>query len=275
MFALTVLGSGSAGNCAVVECDGTRVLVDAGFSGKQIRERLATIGRSPDDLDAILLTHEHGDHTAGLPVLCERANIPLYCTRPTADILRDQLKKFGNWHLFNPGDTFPVGNLTVESFSVPHDAADPVGFVLRGGGGVLGFLTDLGHATTLAVQRVRACNAVVLESNYDRDLLQRDTKRPWATKQRIQGRHGHLSNDEAAKVAAAIASPVLHTILLGHLSADCNTPEKALGTMRSALADCAPHIRVEVLAQEQVSPRFEIAPAAAGQVWGERVASDK
>jgi len=189
----TILGSGSRGNCAYLETGEVRLLIDAGFSGRQIRQRLAAIGRSPESLTAILITHEHSDHIQGLVGL-EKLRLPIYCNRDTRDAIQDQTKLRLESRLFETGKSFEIGDVAVESFSIPHDAQDPVGFLIRTATANIGFLTDLGHATTLVLNRVKPAHALVLEANYDVKLLQEDTRRPWSLKQRISGRHGHLSN---------------------------------------------------------------------------------
>src|SRR4051794_9642482 len=128
---VTILGSGSAGNCAYVETDQTRLLIDAGFSFRQIRQRLATIGRSPENLNGILVTHEHSDHVQGLAVMCEHLRIPIYCNRPTQDAIEYQSKKRFDCRLFTTGASFELGDIMVETFMIPHDAQDPVGYLLR------------------------------------------------------------------------------------------------------------------------------------------------
>ncbi len=247
----TILGSGSSGNCAYLETPGARILIDAGFSGRQIRQRLASIGRSPETLTAILVTHEHIDHIQGLGVIASKLDVPVYCNRLTREAAEGILECRLKASIFQTGASFEVGDVTVDTFSVPHDAYDPVGFLLRTPAGDLGFLTDLGHATKLVQERVRAAQLLVLEANHDVKLLQEDTKRPWATKQRILSRHGHLSNDAAATVAADLASERLRRIYLGHLSRDCNRPELARKTVASRLAEIgANHIEVENTSQE-------------------------
>ena len=131
---------------------------------------------------------------------------------------------FTNWRLFESGATVELGDLKINSFSVPHDAYDPVGFMFYHALGNIGFLTDLGYATKLVIERVRQARALVLEANHDLKLLQEDTKRPWSVKQRILSRHGHLSNDAAAEVAAEVVTDLMEDLYLGHLSADCNSP---------------------------------------------------
>jgi phosphoribosyl 1,2-cyclic phosphodiesterase len=248
---LTILGSGSAGNCTYLEAGETRLLIDAGFSGRQIRQRLAGIGRAVEALTGILITHEHSDHTQGLTVLAAKLGIPVYCNRMTKEAIEYQLKIQISARLFTTGDSFEVGGVGVDSFSVPHDAQDPVGFLLRTENGNLGFLTDLGHATKLVLERVRPANVLVLEANHDLKLLQEDTRRPWALKQRILSRHGHLSNDAAADAVEQLAGAHLHQLYLGHLSRDCNRPELALKAVNSRLLKIgATHIKVEAARQD-------------------------
>lgn len=233
----TILGSGSGGNCAYLETPGARLLIDAGFSGRQIRQRLATLGRVPETLTGILLTHEHGDHIQGLGVLSGKVDAPVYCNRLTREATEAALGCRLKAALFQTGGTFEVGDVTVETLPVPHDAQDPVGFLLHTPAGTVGFLTDLGHATKLIVERMRVAEVLVLEANYDLKLLQADTRRPWSTKQRILSRHGHLSNDAAGDVAAALAVGKLRRLYLGHLSRDCNRPELAREAVGRRLAE--------------------------------------
>ena len=248
----TILGSGSGGNCAYLETPGARLLIDAGFSGKQIRERLSGIGRSPETLTGILVTHEHGDHIQGLGVLTKKLDVPVYCNRLTREAAESALGCRLKASIFQTGAVFEIGDVTVETFSVPHDAQDPVGFLFRSSFGNVGFLTDLGHATKLVIERVRPAHALLLEANHDMKLLQEDTKRPWSTKQRILSRHGHLSNDAAADVAVQVASSSLSRIYLGHLSRDCNRPELAYRVVAEKLRVLgATHIRLENTCQER------------------------
>jgi phosphoribosyl 1,2-cyclic phosphodiesterase len=253
---VTVLGSGSAGNCTLIETEATAVLVDAGLSSRQITQRLALIGRNLDQLDAILLTHEHSDHTRGLHVLCKEHPFPVYANRLTAEAFTTDPECNGrrkiSWRLFSTGAHFEIGDLVVETFSVPHDAYDPVGFTIHHGTVAVGILTDLGHATKLVVERVRAVDALVLEANHDIKLLQEDTARPWALKQRIMSRHGHLSNDAAATLAGEVASDRLRHVFLAHLSRDCNRPDLAQQVVSRKLRQVgANHVAVAVSSQDK------------------------
>lgn len=251
----TILGSGSGGNCAFLETDETRVLIDAGFSARQIRQRLASLERSPETLHGILITHEHADHIQGLAVLCAKLQIPIYCNRLTKDAIEVALGCRLPCRLFATGDAFELGEIGVETFAVPHDAQDPVGFLLRTPAGNIGFLTDLGHATKLVIERVRSANVLVLETNHDLKLLQEDTRRPWSVKQRILSRHGHLSNDAAADLSQEIVSADLRQLYLGHLSRDCNRPELARQAVGGRLAEIgATHVQIQSTSQEAPSP---------------------
>jgi phosphoribosyl 1,2-cyclic phosphodiesterase len=268
----TILGSGSSGNCAYVETENARVLIDAGFTPRQIRQRLASIGRAPESLSAILITHEHADHVSGLFGLAEKLQIPIFCNRDTQDAIVWALKERWNgrcdplfdgpektaadflarlqWRLFQTGDRFELGDLLVETFPIPHDAQDPVGFLLRTGAGNFGFVTDLGHMTKLVAERVRPANVLVLESNHDVKMLQA-SRRSWSLKQRILGRHGHLSNEDAADAVAQIMSDGLKHLYLAHLSRECNRPELAMRVMTGRLEQIgATHVHLQYAAQD-------------------------
>jgi phosphoribosyl 1,2-cyclic phosphodiesterase len=256
---LTILGSGSGGNCAYLETPQTRVLIDAGFSLRQIRKRLASIGRTPENLTAILVTHEHSDHVQGLAQLSEKLRIPIYCNRPTQEALEYQLQTRLECRLFATGSSFDLNDVAVETFSIPHDAQDPVGFLLRTAEGNVGFLTDLGHATKLALERVRCANVLILESNHDVKLLQECPHRPWSLKQRILSRHGHLSNEAAADAAEQIMSSGLRQLFLGHLSSECNRPQLAYDVMNQRLQKIgAHHVHLELTFQSIPCPTLTL-----------------
>ena len=247
---LTILGSGSAGNCAHLEAGETRLLIDAGLSGRQIRQRLLTIGRAPEGLTGILITHDHSDHIQGLTGLAAKLQIPVYCNRLTREAIVGTLKVKCDFRLFETGASFGLGDTLVDTFSIPHDAQDPVGFLVRTAAGNFGFLTDLGHATKLVLQRVRPANVLVLESNHDVEMLQNDPRRPWSLKQRILSRHGHLSNEAAADALQEIVSAELRHLYLAHLSRDCNRPEIAHRVMSERVTKIgATHLCVELAQQ--------------------------
>jgi phosphoribosyl 1,2-cyclic phosphodiesterase len=264
VFSLTVLGSGSAGNCSLIATSQCKLLVDAGFSARQIGQRLELAGVPPDSLDGILVTHEHSDHVAGLEIFCRRFCIPIYANPLTAETLRrGSLADFSNWNLFATGAAFSVKDIEIQSFYVPHDAVDPTAFVFTADEGSIGFLTDLGYAPKLALERIRQVDALVVETNHDERMLQEDTRRPWSVKQRILSRHGHLSNEAAARLVASIAGHRLRRVVLGHLSRDCNRAELALGTMQRFGVQ-----GIELFCAEQntISPTFFVSRPAQSTV---------
>lgn len=256
----TILGSGSSGNAAYLEAGNTRLLVDCGFSARQIKQRLATIERIPDRLDGILITHEHTDHVAGLKNLAGKLDIPVYCNRHTSEEISRIHKTSFDFRLFETGKSFEVGDVGVDTFSVPHDAIDPVGFLLHTPKGRIGVLTDLGHGTRLVANRVRSANVLMLETNHDVDLLRDCPHRPWHLKQRIMGRHGHLSNEGAAEFAETFLHADLHHIFCVHLSGECNTPELATGDIDAMLQrNGATHTQVTITNQTIPSPTLQFA----------------
>lgn len=273
----TILGSGSSGNCAYLETAEARILVDAGLSLRQIRARLASIGRTPENLSAVLITHEHADHICGMLGLADKFHIPVFCNRGTQDgaiwafkekwskktslalEANDTLKSKVDWRLFETGAGFEIGDVGVKTFSLPHDAQDPVGFMLRTTAGTVGFATDLGDVTKLVLERIRHANALVLESNHDVKMLQDCPRRSWALKQRILGRHGHISNVTAAETVAQIMSANLRQIYLAHLSRECNTPALAEHVMAEQLHHIgAKHVTLHIAAQDMPCATLEL-----------------
>lgn len=234
---LVVLGSGSTGNTAVLRAGGCALLVDAGLSARRTLQRLAEAGIDAAEIAAVLLTHEHGDHAGGLPVLLRSLRCPVYATRLTADEVRGQDERNASaaWRLFSTGSAFTVGCFEITAFSVPHDAADPVGFTIRAGRASVGILTDLGHVNRSVLHHVAGVGCLFVEANHDEEMLRADTRRPFSIKQRILSPHGHLSNRAAADLVARARSEALRHVVLGHLSRDCNTAELAVATVCTAL----------------------------------------
>ena len=232
---LCVLASGSSANSTYVATEDTRVLIDAGLSGKETVRRLAHVGADPAGIHAVCVTHEHQDHNVALGLLQRRFGVDLYANTGTVEAIESAGKRAGlEWQVFTTGVAFEIGSLTVEPFSVPHDSYDPVGFVLSSNESRVGIVTDMGMATGLIRERLRRCRAVVVEANHDEGML-RDAPRPWSLKQRIAGRQGHLSNAQAAELVESIAGPDLRYVFLAHLSSECNRPELAVQAVRQAL----------------------------------------
>ena len=262
-----MLGSGSAGNCALLMTDHCKILVDGGLSARQIVVRLEQCGVRPEQLDGVLLTHEHGDHVCGLEVLCRKFQIPIYANALTAEAVRydSWLDGHRNWRVFRTGSEFSICDINVQTFPVPHDAVDPVGFLFEAGSSRLGFITDLGYPTKLLIERLRLAHTVVIETNHDEKLLQNDKHRPWPVKQRIQSRHGHLSNTAAANAIAELLPGRIERVVLGHLSRDCNTPDLALGAIREALERCGKsEVETFCASQSEVSARFCVGETVSG-----------
>lgn len=254
---LCVLGSGSSGNCTFIGTETTRILIDAGLSARKTAERLAEIGEHPGNLSAICVSHEHGDHIAGIRVLQKNHGIPVYANGGTLDaILRNRKHDGLTCCRFTTGAAFTIGDLTIEPFAVPHDALEPVGFVLRTGSVSVGVVTDLGIVTNLVREKLRACHAVIIEANHDETLLH-EANRPWSLKQRIRGNQGHLSNRAAAALIAEIAGDGLQHLFLAHLSSDCNSPRHARETFETLLAEAGhTHVTVRLTGADGVSEQL-------------------
>lgn len=221
----SVIASGSKANCTYLEAAGTKILIDCGLSGREAAKRLNSIGVDPESLDAIIVTHEHRDHIHGVPILSRRFNLPVYANEGTATFM-EKLYAIEN---FVSGECFDIGALKIRPFSVVHDAVDPVGFVIASEGLKFAQATDLGRVTPLVRDALALCNACVLESNYDQELLQ-ICEYPWQLKQRISSTHGHLSNDDSGAFLSQIFHDELLHVVLAHLSENSNKPEFALET---------------------------------------------
>lgn len=233
-----VLGSSSSGNCALIETAETRVLVDAGFSGRRLQALLRAEGIPLESVEAVFLTHEHGDHMKGLRGLARYPGIRFFANYGTAHAAQAVLQRELRWTLFETGRSFVFKDLTIDTLLLPHDAMEPVGYVFRSGKGSLfdpfrslAWVTDLGHVPPGLGDFVREARLLVLEANHDPDMLEMDGKRPFMVKQRIAGRHGHLSNLAAREFLESVERPLWERVVLAHLSKDCNHPEKVVAAM--------------------------------------------
>lgn len=234
-LSITPLFSGSSGNAILIRSDDTKILIDAGVSGKRTEQALQSVGVQAAELKAILLTHEHSDHIQGAGVLSRKHNIPIYATTMTWQAAS---KKLGNVRIHNTREIgksdFFVDDLLIEPFDTPHDAADSVGFCVSRGAKKIGVATDLGHFPKSVEHRLHACDLVLLEANHDKKMLASGPY-PHHLKQRIKSRHGHLSNDDAAHAAIKLSAAGVSSILLGHLSAENNEARLAFRTVTDAL----------------------------------------
>jgi phosphoribosyl 1,2-cyclic phosphodiesterase len=226
MVKVCILASSSSGNSAFLSTGRTRVLVDAGLSRREIRKRLAAIGEDVAELDAVLVTHEHCDHACGLPALVKAAKrpLPVYLTKNTAHYIDWGEDCVSTVEVFQAGCGFSIGDFDVCSFTIPHDAVDPVGFTLCSQGIKVAVATDLGYVTDSLRIHLRGSHVVVLESNHDLEML-RVGPYPWSVKQRVMSRRGHLSNEVAAEFIAKDLDSTVDQIILGHISEHNNHPE--------------------------------------------------
>jgi len=250
---LSLLASGSKGNALLVAAGQTRLLVDAGLSCREICRRLCCVGVAPESVDAVLITHEHGDHVRGLGPLMRRLGVPVFIHTDTLRTLRDPGPTAGVRE-FEFGADLSIGDLAVRPFPITHDAVAPAGFTIEGTAGKVGVATDLGIATRLVAQQLSGCRALVLESNHDEEML-RDGPYPWPLKQRVQGSHGHLSNRASAELLQGLFWEGLETVLLAHLSDTNNRPELALAAAREMVGRqncCRPQLLVG--AQDEPTP---------------------
>ncbi|MFZ2542095.1 MAG: MBL fold metallo-hydrolase [Gallionella sp.] len=250
------LGSGSEGNALLVAVDQTLVLMDCGFGLRDTVTRLARLGITPEQLGGIVVTHEHGDHIGGVARLARKFNLPVWLTHGT---LRSQAKAFAGieqLHEVDPHQSFTIGDMEIIPYSVPHDAAEPVQFVFSDGARRLAVLTDTGCSTAHIEQTLSGCHALVLECNHDSNMLIKSDY-PYSLKQRVGGRFGHLSNQEAADILSALDSSNLQHLIAAHLSRKNNTPELAVRALSSAVG--CEESWVGVATQEEGFPWREIA----------------
>ena len=226
------LYSGSSGNCLFVENNSTKILVDCGVSGKKVCEGLESIDKKIEDIDAIIVTHEHSDHVQSLGLISKKYNIPVYANTETWQAMPAQSQKIqeSNKKTFNNDNDFEIGNLLIHPFSTPHDAANPCGFNIYSGNRKISIATDLGHMDNIILENLKGSSFILLESNYDPEIL-KVSKYPYILKQRIAGPNGHLSNSTAGKTIGYLMQNDLKTVMLGHLSKENNFPELAYQTV--------------------------------------------
>ena len=254
MVKFCVLASSSSGNCAFVSTERTRILVDAGLSRKETFERLHQIDEDPEKLDAIVITHEHSDHVSGLISIARKLRIPIYLSRLTGPSI-----SWGEFEptveLFQAGTGFAIGDIEVSSFSIPHDAADPVGYTFRAEGVKIGVVTDLGYMPDSIKFHLRGADLLMLESNHDLEMLKVGPY-PWSVKQRVMGRRGHLSNDVACEYVRGELDTTVNTLILGHLSENNNHPEIVRLMARQALEGRSLFTRLVVAEPRKQSEAF-------------------
>jgi len=239
------LASGSRGNALLVEHDDTLIMIDCGLPLKSLAERLAAVGRTPDDLTALLVTHEHGDHSRGIGPLRRRHAVPVWSTPGTARVVDG----IDIYERINPARELIIGSVHVQPYPVPHDAREPCQFVFRASGRRLGLLTDSGHATPVIRQALESCDALAIEFNHDSEMLA-NGQYPEAVKARVGSRFGHLNNQQAAELIGDVAQGNLQWVTALHLSERNNTAEQ----VRAAAAHALDHSGVELRLAAQDEP---------------------
>ena len=260
MFKFCSLYSGSSGNSSLIQTKKTKILVDAGVSAKKIADSLKSLNIEPAEIDAIIVTHEHSDHTNGIGIFSKKYNIPVYANIETWNAMPAQKDKVDakNIKYFNFED-FYIKDLRISPFSIPHDAANPCGFNIFYNNKKISIATDIGHISTEILDKLSNSSFLLLESNYDLNTL-KCSKYPYPLKQRIYGKNGHLSNDDAGKTISYLASHGLNTVMLGHLSKENNFPELAYKTVIDQLIEdnIENNIKLSVADRYNISPVIDI-----------------
>jgi phosphoribosyl 1,2-cyclic phosphodiesterase len=256
----TVLGSGSTGNAVLISSEKTNVLVDAGLSAREILRRLSEVGVSSDELDGILITHEHSDHAGGLRVLLRSVDCPVYISKCTEDAFYDTRAGGRNGDSesskrqaalkekvveIESDEEFRIGDIDFEPFCVPHDAVDNFGFVAKQDGVRVATLMDFGHVNDTIREKLRGCDAVIIESNHSRDMLRACSFYTWSLKQRIMSRTGHLSNEDLSDWLVNDFDGCARFLVLAHLSQRANEPHLAKISAEAAIAMRPPLFRAE------------------------------
>jgi len=247
------LASGSKGNVIFFGTEQTRLLIDAGISAKVASERLKKIGVPLEDIEAILITHEHSDHIRGLTSLAIQHQIPVFANKDTAQAIIETLgKPLPKLKIFSTGEIFEFGDLEIHPFSVQHDTLDPVAFTIKSEGMKVGFCTDLGFVTTSVQNHLQACDYLYIEANHEPSLVHA-SRRPMTYKQRVLSHQGHLSNQQCVDLLTQVAHQGLRHIHLAHLSQECNNPYLALQKVRDRIAHLGYSTKVSIAYQNQVS----------------------
>lgn len=242
------LASGSKGNCLYFGTKKTKILIDAGLSGRATEKKLSEIGVALDEIQAILISHEHTDHVQGLKTLAFRYGIPVLANSETAKGIYGIFHDCPTFKIFTTGEPFSFGDIEIHPFSIQHDTADPVAFTLKVDSLKIGVCTDLGFATTLVRTHLKECDYLYVEANHEPSMVHASS-RPLVYKQRVLGRSGHLSNEACASLLADVLHSKLKHVHLAHLSQECNSPKTALSIVKEKIGN---EIPVSIAPQDQI-----------------------
>jgi len=255
---ISILGSGSSGNSAYIETEDTKILIDAGFSGKKIKIKLENIGVDIDSIDALLITHEHGDHILGAGIISRKHNIPIYITKESYEAGQNKLGKIKEEMLKFIDGNFSIKNLNISPFDVLHDARRTLGFRIENHERkTIAISTDIGHITNIVKENFKGVNVAVIETNYDYSMLM-TCSYPWDLKARVKGRNGHLSNGDAAKLIRDIYHDGLQKVYLSHVSKDSNSYDMAYKTVRDELEASEINLLLEVAKRDSETKLYAI-----------------
>lgn len=253
-----MLASGSGGNSILVSSKNSNLIIDAGLSCKELLRRLALAGLGPSDLSAVVVTHEHQDHVRGVGVLSRRHQVPIYISAPTLEASRALIGETPSTRTFMAGDTLIIEDLTIQTYPVLHDAADPIGLCVTNSTKRLGVALDMGRPTTLVKERLRATDALIMEFNHDPQML-RQTTRPWEVKQRIMSKNGHMSNGDALDFMCELMHDRLQTIVAAHISQEANSADLVYETVSMRLKEIGrSDIRIVLASQDEVGDAIRI-----------------
>lgn len=234
MLSFSVLGSGSSGNATLIRGERGSILIDCGFSLRQMQSRLNMVGCEITEIEAILITHEHGDHIYGLKKLVETYSIPVFMTRGTYNALYQQLGQSSEIQIIRDDESFRLGEFLIQPFMVTHDAQEPVNYVVIKDGVKLGFATDCGYPSSLMIHRLKDCDGLILESNHCPEMLMKGFY-PYPVKQRIKSRLGHLSNYQMLQLLNAVIHEGLQALVIAHVSENNNRPEIVMESLERIL----------------------------------------
>ena len=253
-----MLASGSGGNSILISSNNTRILIDAGLSCRELVRRLACAGVAPSDVSGVIVTHEHHDHIRGIGVLSRQHGIPVFINSATLEAASSTVGDVPTAETFSTGDALTLNDLTVQTYSVLHDAIDPVGLTIDNCSKRVGVALDMGHPTKLVKERLRGSHALILEFNHDPEML-RQCRRPWEVKQRILSKTGHMSNEAALKFLSELIHDELRSVILAHISQEANSGELASSFVSKHLRTMGRNdIAVHVALQNEVGDAIEV-----------------